>query len=527
MMHPTLLQDLKPPPQHMNQTYHHQNLHTQNFSYIPYFLRSYKPPRHPTKLAPTKAAQNTPLPQWLRNAEHFRLIPGIFPNDMHYHFDGLATVLKFSIDQDGNVTFFGKPFRSDAYTNYDSCLFFGTGTGPTLGSKLCFQNPGVNLLPFKNQLWLTIDTSRWGRVDPHTLESFTGAKVEVPSLVLNAHPACDRNTDECFVQHPCPDGGNHPLSDKVCFSKLIIPEGENQINLGTKIISRAILPSNKIIQHSHSPCVTPNFLVSKLDAFEVRSPFNSNAGVLKYVHQGEDSLWMIMDRNTKESRLSRSKADASLGGGSFVNNHFWNCFEDASTGDIVVETVATTKDYLDNYFDINLNKGASWHQLFYPALRCRISPTKNMSLIPCEPMLKGSDSKTIFDYPTFNPLFKMSDQYRFFYAIAAANTKTSKWFDEAIKVDTKQGRVVARWSAPNVYLTEFDFVPRGNSSAVQDEDDGVLMTVLYNATSDKSSYAIFDAKKMAPLATYDLGRAVPFHAHGISCRKGEACFTNP
>ena len=38
----------------------------------------------------------------------------------------------------------------------------------------------------------------------------------------------------------------------------------------------------------------------------------------------------------------------------FVNNHFWNCYEevtDASTGavDVVVEAVAATGDYLDTY----------------------------------------------------------------------------------------------------------------------------------------------------------------------------------
>ena len=42
----------------------------------------------------------------------------------------------------------------------------------------------------------------------------------------------------------------------------------------------------------------------------------------------------------------------------FVNNHFWNCYEevtDASTGavDVVVEAVAATGDYLDTYVLFN------------------------------------------------------------------------------------------------------------------------------------------------------------------------------
>lgn len=35
----------------------------------------------------------------------------------------------------------------------------------------CLTNPVVNLLPIEGQLWLTIDTRFWGRMDPHTLDT--------------------------------------------------------------------------------------------------------------------------------------------------------------------------------------------------------------------------------------------------------------------------------------------------------------------------------------------------------------------
>lgn len=40
-----------------------------------------------------------------------------------------------------------------------------------------------------------------------------------------------------------------------------------------------------MIQHSHSPCITPNYLVSKLDSFEFRVPVASNSGLLRFMHQ--------------------------------------------------------------------------------------------------------------------------------------------------------------------------------------------------------------------------------------------------
>ena len=84
---------------------------------------------------------------------------------------------------------------------------------------------------------------------------------------------------------------------------------------------------------------------------------------------------------------------------------------------------------------------------------------------------------------------------------------------------------MARWSAPNVYLTEADFVP--GPGAAQQEDDGVLMTILYNATADQSSFATFNATDLSLLSNSPLRRVVPFHAHGIVCPKGEECFSNP
>ena len=65
---------------------------------------------------------------------------------------------------------------------------------------------------------------------------------------------------------------------------------------------------------------------------------------------------------------------------------------------------------------------------------------------------------------------------------------------------------------------EAGFVPRttngqnhGQGKEQFDEDDGVLLSILYNATSDSSSVGIFDAKDLQLLLQYPLSFAVPFH----------------
>ncbi|EOD25290.1 hypothetical protein EMIHUDRAFT_237930 [Emiliania huxleyi CCMP1516] len=437
-------------------------------------------------------------PAWMAGLVHYRLVPGSFPHGMRYHFDGLAEVIRFSFDATGDggpqsapsLTWRSMPFESDAFERYQSCLFFGTGTGPTAGAHLCFTNPGVNLLPLRGpgaeqQLWLTIDTASWGRVDPQ-------AALALPPrcwpwlLSPIAHPACDGSA--CFVQHPCPKPGPGPA----CFSLLRPTAGD----LRTVLVSRATLPRKKLIQHSHSPCVTPRFVLAKLDSFGART--------------------------TNRSRV------LSSGGARFVNNHFWNCFEDPRTAEVVVETVAT--EYLDLYSEPNLRAPMEWSRRFQAPLRCRV-PTEGSAKagVRCAPLSAAVNASLPFDYPTFNPLFKARHDYRFFYALAPS-AADSKWFDQIVKVDVSRGggAVAASWARPGVYVTEADFVPRRGSTAAAAEDDGVLLSVLYNSTTDSSSLGVFDARSLALVDQFGLGGVVPFHAHGIVCPAWHGgCFTNP
>jgi hypothetical protein len=53
-----------------------------------------------------------------------------------------------------------------------------------------------------------------------------------------------------------------------------------------------------LIQHSHSPCISENFLVSKLDHFVLRGPNDPVAGgLLRELRQGEDNLFLVFSRS--------------------------------------------------------------------------------------------------------------------------------------------------------------------------------------------------------------------------------------
>merc|ERR1719329_1136048 len=100
---------------------------------LPYFLRSYNATGDVHTLATSDGSPG--LPAWLAGLDHYRLLPGIFPKGMEFHFDGLATVMKFSFDADASqVHYFAKPYASKAATEYKKCIFFGAERGARAGA---------------------------------------------------------------------------------------------------------------------------------------------------------------------------------------------------------------------------------------------------------------------------------------------------------------------------------------------------------------------------------------------------------
>ena len=125
--------------------------------------------------------------------------------------------------------------------------------------------------------------------------------------------------------------------------------------------------------------------------------------------------------------------------------------------------------------------------------------------------------------------------YRFFYAIAPSRTTATsdRWFTRIIKMSSRTGALVTEWQSPGCFVSEADFVPRSLEPGAA-EDDGVLLSVLYNATADTSSLLVLDAATLAFVDSYPLPYVFPFHAHGIHCQpdgsqsdSGNRCFPNP
>jgi len=470
-------------------------------------------------------------PAWLESQTIYRIAPGGFPDYMHYHYDGFAMPMRFRFGADGTLTMKSKPYESKGYTNMSECYWtIFSGTGPIVHPLAkdeppytdCMVNPAVNPFPFNGQLWLTIDNAFWGRVDPETLDTIpTGpaGSVQIDSSVMTAHPACDHETNECFTNYPCEmnQGSLKTLSamwsDEICMGKFVT---DGLKSMKVVEVSRVKLPYKLFVHHSHEPCMSKNFVIVKMDHFKLKTPDFRNQGMLRFVNQEMDNLWLLYDRRTNASRILHS-GDFKL-----INNHFLNCFE--VDDEIIVDTSPSTDVYLDNYFEYNLHEqDRKWDKIMLPAHRCKIPTDPSAVSFSCEKLFTSGDWQGLFDFPTFNPLYKSNPDTNWFYATAPIDNK-ALWMNSVIKGDVKQRKVVATWSEPGVYTTEANFIPRPGAT---EEDDGVLFSLMYDSKIDSSIVVLLDAKTLKLIGKTDLGMVIPYHSHGVLCQADGRCFPNP
>jgi len=344
-------------------------------------------------------------------------------------------------------------------------------------------------------------------------------KVDVDSSVLTAHPACDHETQECFTNYPCESSWDKRtnlsslFSTHVCIGKF---STHGLDNMQVTEVSRVELPYRMFVHHSHEPCMSKNFMLVKLDHFKPKKPVRKNDGILKFVNQVMDNLWLVFDKRTNSSRILHS-GDFKL-----VNNHFLNCRE--VDDKIIVETSPATEMYLDTYFAYVLHeRDRKWNTIMMPAHRCSIPTDPAAIEFACEKMLTGGDLQPLFDFPTFNPLYKGHPSSRWWYATAPFNS-TALWMNSVIKGDNEKREVVAFWKEEGVYTTEANFIPRPGATR---EDDGVLFSVMYDSNEDSSIVVLLNATTMALIGRSDLGMVIPYHSHGVLCDAKKKCYPNP
>ncbi|MDZ4763581.1 MAG: carotenoid oxygenase family protein [Chloroflexota bacterium] len=99
--------------------------------------------------------------------------------------------------------------------------------------------------------------------------------------------------------------------------------------------------------------------------------------------------------------------------------------------------------------------------------------------------------------------------YRYAYGAGTQPTRRD-FFSQLVKIDVESGETWT-WSAPDAYPGEPVFIPTPDA---QNEDDGVLLSVVLDAAAGHSYLVVLDARTMNEIACASAPVAVPFGFHG-------------
>lgn len=187
----------------------------------------------------------------------------------------------------------------------------------------------------------------------------------------------------------------------------------------------------------------------------------------------------------------------------FFQWHFANAFEER--GEIVLDIVR----YAD--FDINLLLGE------FVTGRLKHEPTGLLHRLRLDPVRRRLSAEQRWDVPCEFP--HMSSRVagrdgRYLYLLANSPEGVLTPPDLLAKVDHHTGRVETLPLSAGQYPSEPLFAPRRGAAA---EDDGYLLSLVYDSRRHASHLAVFDARRLSqgPLARAWFDHHIPFTVHGL------------
>lgn len=100
--------------------------------------------------------------------------------------------------------------------------------------------------------------------------------------------------------------------------------------------------------------------------------------------------------------------------------------------------------------------------------------------------------------------------YRYVYGVGSQGERGDDFLNQLVRLDVETGETQT-WSQPGCYPSEPVFVPRPGAD---DEDDGVVLTVVLDAQRGHSLLVVLDAATFTEIASAQVPHAVPFGLHG-------------
>jgi carotenoid cleavage dioxygenase-like enzyme len=440
------------------------------------------------------------LPRWL-DGSLLRTGPAQFEvggRTMRHWFDGLAMLHRFTIAE-GRVSYANRFLRSRAYRSAreqgrivfgefatDPCrsLFKRVQTLFSPGSALT-DNANVNVTRLGERFITMTETPLPVQFDPRTLQTAGVRPYQAPGQVSTAHPHLGRATGS-MLNYAAKLG---PRSSYRFFEVDRGRTGGGRAN--PRIV--ASLPV-KEPAYMHSFGLSERWFVLAEFPFVV-DPLALALSGRPYI---ENYRWKP-ERGTRFTLVDRAtgKAEGGFQTDACFAFHHVNAYED--DGEVVVDLCAFPDPRVieDLYLErLREGKPVSFAELTRFRLRLSDRSVRRERL---------ADAR--MELPRINYMRCNERPYRY---VWSAGDGPSGWIERIVRVDTQEGSTTS-WAQPGCYPGEPVFVAHPDAER---EDDGVLLSVVLDASAGKSFLLVLDARDLVELARAQAPHHVPFGFHG-------------
>jgi all-trans-8'-apo-beta-carotenal 15,15'-oxygenase len=454
----------------------------------------------------------------------FRNGPGLLDvngQKLQHPFDGDGMVCAISFDR-GRAHFRNRFVRTEGFLAEQQAgkiLYrgvFGTQKpGGWLANAFDFRLKNIantNILYWGGKLLALWEAAEPHRLDPATLETIGVEHLD--GLLSSGAP---------FAAHPWIDPASAQDGGAPCLVNFSLKTG-----LSSSITIYEFSPSGKLLrQHAHAVpgfAFMHDFAITQNHCIFFQNPVSFNplpflvglrsAGeCIQFRPEQMTRMIVIPRQTTSDGRQTLAPAKTIEFQSGFVFHHA-NAFEQGN--ELVIDsvcydslpTVEPDADYHETDFDA-LSPGQLW--------RFRV----NLTTQTVDRQLLES---RCCEFPYVHPA-KAGRQHRYVFMGAAHAPTGNAPLQAILKLDVNSGDRQLWSAAPHGYVGEPVFVPRSPTAFANDlptatltsaEDEGWLLTLVYDAVYDRSDVVILDASDLdrGPVARLHLKHHVPYGLHG-------------
>jgi all-trans-8'-apo-beta-carotenal 15,15'-oxygenase len=413
--------------------------------------------------------------------------------------DGLICAIKF---EKGKAHFQNKFVKTEGYLNEKKAgkiLYrgvFGTQkSGGFLGNifDLKLKNiANTNVIYWGGKL-----LALWEAAEPHSLNPDTLETIGLDYLDGILQPG------DGFSAHPWIDPSSVFDNGEPCLVNFAMKPG-----LSTTLVTYEISPQGKLLrkrQHSvpgfafiHDFAITPNYCIFfqnpvSYNPFPFLFGFKGAGQCVKYQPEQLTRI-ILIPRNPDHKEVKILETNSG-----FIF-HYANAFE--KNGKIYVDSVCyenlpevkENTSFLETNFD-ELPPGQLW----------RFSLNLEQESVSSE-MIESR----CCEFPMVNPN-NVGRDYRYLYIAAAHNASGNAPLQAILKLDLHTNERKLHSFANSGFVSEPIFVAKSDSNA---EDEGWLLTMVYDAHYHRSNLVILDGQNLEIIATLHLKHHLPYGLHG-------------